>query len=192
MAMRLKASELEKTYTIEEFEQLPEFDDHYELVDGRLVKKPVPVHEHGWIADIIRDTIKAYDPKRKLGYSLQEVSVRIDPKNSPIPDVSYWKAARNVERTNSIAPLPDLAVEVLSPSDTKSKVTLESAMVKVYRLLTAGVSIVWVVNPKEKNVKVYHAGQVEPVQTLGPDKNLDGEDIIPGFTLPVRALFEDQ
>lgn len=192
MAIRLTTHELEKTYTVEEFEQMPEFDDRYELLDGRLVEKPVPAPEHGWIIDLIRDAIKAYDPKRKLGYSLQEVSLRIDSKNVPIPDISYWKASRNVKRIAGAAPLPDLAVEVLSPSDTKSKVTLESAMVKVYRLLTAGVPIVWVVNPKEKKVLVYHTGQVEPVQTLALDQDLDGEGVIPGFKLPVRTLFEDE
>ncbi len=189
MALVAKKNDLKRFYTVEEFEQLSEFGDRYELVDGRLVKRLMAGHEHSLIIDIIRDAIKANDPEKKLGYSLQESSVKIGPRSAPIPDISYWKAERNVQRNKSAAPLPDLAVEILSPGDLQSRVALQSAMVKVYRLLTAGVPLVWVVNPQEKTVKVYRPGQPEPVETLGIDDELDGEDTIPGFRLAVAKLF---
>src|SRR5436305_1612447 len=126
----MRAHEMERLYTVEEFEQLAEFGDRYDLIDGRLVKRPVPGGKHSFIIDNIRDALKAFDPKRKLGFSLQEASVRLGPGNAPTPDMSFWKAERGVEISDSAMPLPDLAVEVHSPSDLKGKVKLAGAMVK--------------------------------------------------------------
>ena len=67
-------------------------------------------------------------------------------------------------------------------------------MIKVKKLLAGGVSIVWVVYPDRKQVEVYHAGQVYqagPLQTLGLTDSLDGENVIPGFSLAVATLFEN-
>ncbi len=189
MVLPARKADFRQFYTVEEFEALPEFGDRYELVDGRLVKRTMPGYRHSLIIDVIRDAMKAHDPQKKLGFSLQEASVRIGPRSAPTPDISYWKASRNVQPTDSAAPLPDLAVEVLSPSDVQSNVALQSAMVKVYRLLTAGVPVVWVVNPKESTVKVYHVGQAEPTKTLGQEDQLDGGEVIPGFSLAVKTLF---
>jgi Uma2 family endonuclease len=116
MALRAQNYDLNRAYTVEEFELLPEFGDRYDLLDGRLVKRPVPGGEHSYIIDIIRDAIKFFDPKRQLGYSLQETSVRLGPQNAPTPDISYWKAERNIKITAKAGPRPDLAVEVHSPS----------------------------------------------------------------------------
>lgn len=178
--------------TVEEYEQLPEFGERYDLVDGELIKRPMPGYKHGEIIDTLRDAIKAYDPEKKLGHSLQEISVRIGPRSAPTPDISYWKASRGVQSSDGAAPLPDLAVEVLSPSDLQSPTALRSAMVKVYRLLTAGVPVVWVINPKEKTVKVYQVGQPEPAQILDIDGELDGGEVIPGFKIELVKLFGNE
>lgn len=192
MALPARAVPDVRLYTVEEFEQLPEFGERYDLYDGRLVKRPMPAGEHGFVADILRDAIKAFDPKRKLGYSLQEVSVRLGPRNAPTPDISYWKAKRNVKPGKQAMPLPDLAVEILSPGNTVSPSALRSAMIKVYKLVNANVPIVWVINPDRKTVEVYHAGQADqPVDILDVDGKLSGEDVIPGFELAVKVLFEE-
>lgn len=191
MALPARKIDYQRLYTVEEFEELPEFgDSRYELIDGKLVKRAMPGHEHGWIIDLIRDAIKFFDPKRQLGYSLQEVSVDLGQNTAPTPDISYWTAARAPKVTKKAAPQPDLAVEILSPSDTASREALNSAMIKVYRLLNVGVTVVWVVNPARKIVEVYHAGQSHPVQVLDETGVLNGETIIPGFTLPVKELFQ--
>lgn len=189
-AMRARNPELEKTYTVEKFEQLPEFSDRYNLLDGRLVKETVAGGEHSLIIDIIRDALKAYDPKKKLGFSLQESSVKVSSNSAPLPDISYWKAERGVQVVKGAMPLPDLAVEVHSPGDLKSRSSLQSAMVKVEKVVMAGVPVVWVINPETKTVEVYHGGNFVPVQSLNIEDELTGENVIPGFTLPVRSLFE--
>ncbi len=194
MTLRARNLDFERIYTVDEFERLAEFGDRYDLIDGRLVKRPVPGAEHSYIIDIIRDAIKYFDPQRRLGYSLQETSIRLDPKNAPTPDISYWKAERHVKITPKAGPRPDLAVEIHSPSDLQSVGALAGAMIKVEKLLAGGVSIVWVVYPDRKQVEVYHAGQAYqagPVQTLGLTDSLDGENVIPAFSLAVATLFEN-
>ena len=181
------------TLTVKEFEKLPEFGDRYELIDGRLVKESVPGGEHSYIIDLIRDAIKFFDPERRLGYSLQETSVRVGPESAPTPDISYWKAGRQVKITKQAMPLPDLAVEIHSPGDLQSNSALRKAMLKVKKLLDAGVTLVWAIYPDQQTVEVYQADQgyaAGPVETLGVGDELSGGDVIPGFRLPVKDLFE--
>jgi Uma2 family endonuclease len=194
MALRATEYGFERLYTTEEFEQLPEFGDRYDLIDGRLVKRPMASGEHSLIADNIRDAFKFFNraQPKSIGVMLQEASVKLGSHSSPTPDVSFWKAERNAVADTKAMPKPDLAVEVHSPSDLKSKTTLASAMVKVEKLLDAGVPIVWAVYPNKRVVEVYHASkgyQAGPVQTLTINDTLDGEDVIPGFKLPVADLF---
>jgi Uma2 family endonuclease len=123
---------------------------------------------------------------------LQEASIRLESGNVPKPDVSFWKAERNISVDDTIMPRPDLAVEVHSPSDLKSAGDLVRAMLKVEKLLNAGVPIVWVVYPNKKTAEVYHASngyKAGPVQTLIVNDTLDGESVISGFKLPVIDLF---
>jgi Uma2 family endonuclease len=78
--------------------------------------------------------------------------------------------------------LPDLVVEVLSPSDR-----LGMVMRKVQQYLRAGIAMVWVVDGESRNVTVYRAGR-EP-RVLEENEVLDGEDVLPGFTCAVADLF---
>ena len=56
MSIQLKTPILERSYSSDEFENMPEFDERFELVEGRLVKKPMPTHKHSWIADYTVNT----------------------------------------------------------------------------------------------------------------------------------------
>jgi Uma2 family endonuclease len=190
MALRADKPIIERLFTSDEFEQLPEFDERYELIDGRLREKEVPGFQHAIIADRIKDAIRDFDRSGELGLAAREASVRLGPKNTPLPDLSFWKAGRVPALTKGAAPRPDLIVEVLSPRDIETKRRWEEVQTKIRKYQIAGVQIIWVVNPRKKTVEVYHYGQIEPVDELGLDDQLDGEEVIPGFTLPVRALFD--
>ena len=79
--------------------------------------------------------------------------------------------------------IPDLVVEVVSKNDTRPYLKA-----KVEDYLTAGVRVVWVADPKRRNVTVYRSQQ-DP-QVLGEDDDLTIEDVIPGFRLSVREALE--
>ena len=79
---------------------------------------------------------------------------------------------------------PDLTVEIASPNHYRPALAR-----KAQRYLNAGTRLVWVVWPKRKEVDVWRPGDTQPSTTLGVDDALDGLDILPGFTYPVRRLF---
>lgn len=102
-----------------------------------------------------------------------------------IPDAAFVSKARQPEPSheayNPIA--PDLAVEVLSPSNDPFDMR-----VKVVNYLRAG-TVVWVADPEHKRVEVYVPG--EKPNVLGIDATLDGGTFLPGFTLAVKDIFEE-
>lgn len=101
-----------------------------------------------------------------------------------IPDVALIaldKQPRASEEAYNATP-PDLAVEVVSPSDRMDKL-----MVKVMNFVAVG-TLVWVVYPRLQEIHVYAPGQT--VRQLGLDDTLTGDELLPGFELPVRELFD--
>ena len=79
--------------------------------------------------------------------------------------------------------VPDLVVEVASPSDSRRELNDKAQM-----WLRHGVRVVWVVQPDTRTVDVHPADG--PVVTLGDDDSLGGGDVLPGFSCAVRAVFD--
>ncbi len=79
---------------------------------------------------------------------------------------------------------------MLSPHDLETKKRRAEAQDKVKRYQAAGVRLIWLINPEDKTVEVYYADPTKLSQILKLDDTLSGEDIIPGFSLGVKALFE--
>lgn len=189
MALPAQVAETERLFTATEFENLAEFEENYELIEGRLVKKPVPNSQHTLIADFIKEQYFFFDPYRKVGRMLIEASTNIGPNDTPQPDLSFWLASRVPQPSLKAAPTPDLVVEVLSPRDLETRKRREEALNKVRRYQVAGVSFIWLINPKAKQVEVYQPGRLEPVQVLGVEDELDAGDLIPGFKFSLKELF---
>ncbi|MBA3416878.1 MAG: Uma2 family endonuclease [Chloroflexia bacterium] len=108
-----------------------------------------------------------------------------DPDTVLAPDVAYVRRDRVPppgERTGFPDLAPDLAVEVRSPSNTAAEIAR-----KVVLYLEAGTRLVWVVDRPRREVTSHAPGR--PPRTLGVGDTLDGEDVLPGFTLPLAALF---
>lgn len=107
-----------------------------------------------------------------------------------LPDVGFYRAAHRdliAERTKPFPFAPDLAVEVASPSQDASAM---AAKARVY--LQGGTRLVWVLWPQAQHIDVWRAGHLNrPSATLNCGDTLDGEDVVPGFTYPVAALFGD-
>lgn len=101
-----------------------------------------------------------------------------------IPDIAFVSAARQTEPSDrAYSPItPDLAVEVLSPSNTPHEMR-----VKVVNYLSVGTTV-WVVDPDRQQVEVYVPGQ--PVRKLGLDGVLDGGDVLPGFSVAIEDIFQ--
>jgi Uma2 family endonuclease len=116
--------------------------------------------------------------ERQLGYLFDSsTGFRLPGGNVRLPDVAFVARGRFADEQvpEGFADLaPDLAVEVLSPSD-QSRDILD----KVGEYLQAGVRLVWVIDPKLRTAAVHKS--LTDVRRLGPEDSLDGEDVLPGF-----------
>jgi Uma2 family endonuclease len=181
----------------EEYACLPEEPGwHTELTDGRVVRMPqVKDHAHGWIIDNFSRRLSPYVHDHELGrltYSQEGYDIsRPGAEGETVwaPDLGFVSTehlpiVREARSQGKYARLaPDLAVEVVSPSEGRTYVTE-----KVQRWLSAGTRLLWVIWPQSQTVEVWQAD--EPMQTLRASDRLDGLDVVPGFTMPVAALFE--
>jgi Uma2 family endonuclease len=79
---------------------------------------------------------------------------------------------------------PDLAIEIISPNNT-----FEEIHNKLVEYFENGTRLSWVINPDEESVLVYRSPK--PTRLLKLEDNLDGEEILPGFTLPLSQLFQE-
>lgn len=155
----------------------------YELVDGEIRMSPAG-YRHGRV--IVRLTVRLapFVSERGLGDVLESsTGYRLPGGNVRSPDVSFVSAARvPAGEPAGFADLaPDLAVEVLSPEDRERDV-----LDKVGEYLSAGVRLVWVIDPEKAIAVVFRS--LTDVRRVGHDGVLDGEDVVPGFTCPLSDL----
>jgi len=162
----------------------------YEVVDGQVVEKKMSARETE-IASILVGMLTPYLRTNRLGKVVGEMLFRINPENDlrRRPDVAFvsharWPFNRRVPNVPVWDMVPDLAIEVVSPSNSASTI-----LRKVHDYFKAGVARVWVVYPEQTEVYIYSTPQ--QVQVVGIGQELDGGDLLPGFRLPVAVLFED-
>ncbi len=162
-----------------------------EFVDGEEVPKPIMGVFEGSIASILNGELFIYLKQASLGRSVTEMLFRIFPEKSSMrrPDVAFvsyerWGRDRKLTSGNGWDVVPDLVVEVVSPTDLAVEV-----MGRVREYLGAGVVRVWVIYPNLREVHIFDGAAGSRV--VGPDQTLDGDDLLPGFRLPLAELFRD-
>lgn len=176
-----------KIWTDEEFMALPE-DGRYELVNGELVNMGNSGMEHGYIASNLIIFLGGLVRSQKLGVICDSsTAFAMKTGNKRSPAVSFIAKARlqGVKRLprGYFQGSPDLAVEILFPSNT-----VEEIHDKSVEYFQNGTRLVWVIHPDEQYVLVYHSPS--PDRLLRLENSLDGEEVVPGFSLAVAELFE--
>jgi Uma2 family endonuclease len=170
-------------------QQLFEMPGHerFELVQGELIPMSLPGFDHGCIVLDIAAALREFVQRRKLGLVAVEAGfcVSHDPDTVRSPDVAFVQAARIPAGgvRSFFQGVPDLAVEVISPSDRASEV-----IAKARDWLQFGCRAVWVIDPETRTATVYASGP----QTLLLSANdaLACEDLLPGFRLPLSQIFD--
>lgn len=178
--------------TDEELLQAPRDGQKYERVDGEMRLSPAG-YRHG--AVIVRLTIKlgAFVAERKLGYVADSSTgfrwpgrKADQPDNVRCPDLSFVATGRFPDEREpvgfSTVP-PDLAIEVLSPGDRPGDV-----LEKVGEYLDVGTRLVWVIDPEKRSAVVYRS--LTDVRVIGESDSLDGEDVVPGFSCPLKDVLD--
>ena len=153
-----------------------------ELVDGQVRVMSPAGFNPGRIA--VRIVAKLLTHAGSGGFVVDSsTGFRLPNGNVRVPDAAYVQRGRVDERHEGFCPVaPDLAVEVVSPTDTPREV-----LEKVGEYLGAGTRLVWVVDPGARAVSVYRS--LSEVVTLREDGFLDGGDVLPGFRCPLSDLF---
>jgi Uma2 family endonuclease len=174
--------------TVEDVVRLNDHEDRlYELVDGILVEKTVGVQE-SIIAINIGTLLNNFIRPRGLGLVAgADGTIQLDINLVRIPDVSFisWERVPGGEVPEEPVPLlvPDLAVEVISRSNTRKEMDE-----KLHEYFEKGVRLVWYVRPKSRVVDVYTAR--DHFTRLTSLMQLGGGDVLPGFSVQVGELFE--
>lgn len=182
--MRIKKNIL----TAEELLRLSTTGRRYELVKGELFEMPPAGGRHGSVAMQIGALLNAYVRAHSLGKVFAAETgfiLRRDPDTVRAPDAAF--VARERLPAGELPPgylemVPDLAAEVISPSDSARELGE-----KVADWLGAGVRLLWAIDPATRSVTVYRS--LEDFDVLSEDDTLDGGRVIPGFSANIRDLF---
>ena len=160
----------------------------FELIDGVMIRMPGSGARHTGIGARCLRLVGYFADENDLGIVSGADGgyfIERDPDTILIPDVSFNRTERIPADGVPIRfwPVPpDLAVEVVSPSDGLGRIAA-----KVARHQRAEVPLVWVLNPDTRTAIADSLGR-SPVE-LGPDDSLDGGDVLPGFRLPLADLY---
>jgi Uma2 family endonuclease len=157
-----------------------------ELVRGQLVVREPPGTWHGVIAAKLTYYLTEFVQRHGLGLvCAQDTGFKIgaDPDTVRAPDVAVVRRERVglIKRRGYAELAPDLLAEILSPDDTPAEL-----LAKVADWLVAGTTLVWVVDSERSEVRVYRRDGT--LSILHEHESLEGEDVLPGFTCPVRHL----
>lgn len=164
----------------------------YEVVNGQRVEIPPMGAFQGDIASALCACLRPFARTHRLGKVVVEVlfnfgHATIPQRRPDLAFVSYerWPRGRQVPGTNAWDVVPDLAVEVVSPTNLA-----EDLVQKVSEYFEAGVRQVWVIYTNVRQVYVYETPTC--IRVVAPDGALDGGAIVPGFRLALASLFEDE
>ncbi|MCI0401692.1 MAG: Uma2 family endonuclease [Gammaproteobacteria bacterium] len=174
--------------TAEDLLRMPNDGLRYELIRGELRKMSPAGYKHGRVVINVTTPLDQYVRAHNLGVVFAaETGFKLasNPDHVRAPDVAFIRRER-VEQSGEVEGYwpgaPDLAVEVVSPGDSYTEVED-----KVFDWLEAGTRMVIVVNPRKRAVTIYRS--LTDVVVLAENDMLEGGDMVPGWTIPVKDLF---
>ena len=174
--------------SVAEFDRLEQPDElRYELDEGELIEMTKPRYEpHNRIVRAIDRALLAYVAGNPIGEILSADNLFVlGPATKRSPDLSFLTAERmrRIEAGKDIEGAPDLAIEVLSPSDTA-----EAMRRKMKQYFAAGARVVWLVYPESREVEVRESASGQ-ARVLGENDTITQDSLLPGFSLALNALF---
>jgi Uma2 family endonuclease len=167
----------------------PDAAKFYEVVDGRIVENLPLTPRLSLFSSYLQASMGPVARSNRLGRVTSETLFLIDhPRNlMRRPDVAFvsaqrWSLKRPVPSKEAWDVVPDLTVEVIGESNSAN-----SVISRIEEYFKAGVSKVWVVYPSTSKIYVYSSPTRVRILHVGDE--LDGEGVIPGFSVPLSTLF---
>jgi Uma2 family endonuclease len=174
-----------RTMSADELLAMPEDGIRRELVEGELREMSPAGGDHGEVGMRLTWRLAQHVESGGLGVSYtSDTGFRLarDPDTVRCPDVSFVSQARYVPTKGVVEGAPDLAVEIVSPTDRYDEV-----LDKVHDYLNAGTRMVVVVHPPKRTVTVYRPrGEIS---VLTENDVLEGGDVVPGWSVPLHLIF---
>lgn len=170
-----------------------ELPEQYELIDGEILEvEPMGVYSAS-VANRVNKSLIRYSLERGSGDSYMDtifrVPIRRDSTRNRKPDVAFVSFARWPEdrafpyRGNPMDVVPELMVEVISPTDDA-----EDVLIKAFEYLESGALLVWLIYPRVRTIHAYTSPD-QPPRVFREEGTLDAGDVLPGFSVSVAALF---
>ncbi len=176
------------TPSLEFAEAFPDVPDGFEMVDGELAEKNVGT-QSSYVGGRLFHLLSGHCGGPGQGWAFPgDAGYHLFPGQRKLlrkPDVSFVRPGRFPGGTLPLGDMrfaPDLAAEVVSPNDLYDEVDR-----KVAEYREAGVALIWVVSPQTRTVLIRRRDGT--VSEVGPDGELSGEDVVPGFHCRVSDLF---
>lgn len=159
-------------------------DQDFELIAGVIIPLPTPSPRHNAIVMFIAAALYLFVYPRRIGRVFGDrTGYTLSMGDELIPDVSYISFARQPDLPEKLIIAPDLAVEVVSPSNSAGEI-----QTKVILYFQYGAPLVWIVYPDSQTIVVHTSARSS--YTLMVDDDLTGENVLPGFVLTVRDIFD--
>jgi len=185
-SMQIPTEEQVRPITFDEYRALPDDGSRYELIYGELLMMPSPKAIHQFVVGELFTALRDRAKQARLGVALfAPYDVRLSGYNAVQPDILFFSAAR----TQSLGPdfargIPDLVVEVLSPSNRRLDLIVKRAL-----YAASGIPEYWIVDPEKRTISVNvleGAHYVDSVFAQGPLVSL----IFSGIVIDFETMFE--
>lgn len=165
-------------------------DKRYELIEGELVEMPTPGEEHGHLVMWLGMFLTQHVTEHQLGRVTSDSGYHAEDDRYTLlgPDIAFRRLDPDAEPAARrwVPTMPDLAVEIKSPSNSMPELRRKAAI-----YLRRGARLVWIVLPDTESVEVHRLGADGEMEreVIGFESQLSGEEVLPGFTLPLTKLF---
>ena len=180
-----------KVWTEEALQSLPDDGFIHEVVDGELVMSPKNNFEHENICAALLTAMRMFARAHHLGLVLgSSAGYWMANQNCRAPDISFIPKERLVKlgfspKSRRFFPgAPDLAVEVLSPNNTRGEIEA-----RLRDFFTSGAQLVWIINPETQSAEICLS--LTERGLVSPEGELDGAHLLPGFRFPIADLFKE-
>ncbi len=180
-----------KVWTEEELQSLPDDGFIHEVVNGELVMSPKNNFQHERICSRLLFALETFNRQHRLGVVLgSSAGFWMFNRNCRAPDISFIPKARleslrfSPSAKTFFPGAPDLAVEVISPSNTRAEMDE-----RLRDFFASGTQIAWLINPDSGSVEVCRS--LTQRRLIGPGGEVDGEHLLPGFRYPINDLFKE-
>ena len=176
--------------SLAEFLALPETEPPSELWDGEVIQKAAPSFNHGTLSSYVIQQLRSYLERTREGRVVNEVRhVQRTEESVYLPDVNvvlrdHVPSSPEERRRGPVELVPDLAIEILSPSESAGRILQRADFYMRVR-----VPLTWFIDPDTHTVTVYRPGTQPRVHQ--PPDFIDAQPVLRDFTLDLAALFNE-